>query len=143
MNIQDAMQMTKNFEGYSPHIYRCPAGYLTIGWGRNIERRGISKDEAELMFHNDYHNAIKDLRTLLSNNGVDYESIHKDALFALTDMMFNMGYDRLSKFKKMLYELKNGSYEGVAREMKDSKWYTQVGDRGKKLVDLVTNCNKL
>ena len=143
MNIQDAMQMTKNFEGYSPHLYRCPAGYLTIGWGRNIERRGISKEEAELMFHNDYHNAIKDLRTLLSNNGVDYESIHKDVLFALTDMMFNMGYDRLSTFKKLLYELKNGSYEGVAREMKDSKWYTQVGDRGKKLVEIVTNCNKL
>lgn len=137
MNIQDAMQMTKNFEGYSPHLYRCPAGYLTIGYGRNIEKRGISKEEAEFMFQNDYNNAIKDLKILAMENKIDLTNVPQDVLFALTDMMFNMGYNRLSKFKKLLYELKNGSYEGVAREMIDSAWYTQVGDRSKKLVEIV------
>lgn len=137
MNIQDAMQMTKNFENYSSHLYRCPAGYLTIGWGRNIEKRGISKEEAEFMFQNDYNNAIKDLRTLLVKNSIDIVNIPQDVFYALTDMMFNMGYDRLSKFKKLLRELKKGSYEGVVREMIDSDWYTQVGDRSKKLVEIV------
>ena len=139
MNIQDAMQMTKNFEGYSPHLYRCPAGYLTIGYGRNIEKRGISKEEAEFMFQNDYNNAINDLKVLLVKNSINMVNIPQDVFYALTDMMFNMGYDRLSKFKKLFSELKKGSYEGVAREMKDSKWYTQVGDRSKKLVEIVKN----
>lgn len=137
MDVREAMQMTKNFEGYSSHLYKCPAGYLTIGYGRNIEKRGISKEEAEFMFQNDYNNAIKDLRTLLVKNSIDIVNIPQDVLFALTDMMFNMGYERLSKFKKLLYELKKGSYEGVAREMKDSKWYTQAGNRSKKLVEIV------
>ena len=137
MNIQDAMQMTKNFEGFRPFPYRCPAGYLTIGYGRNLEKRGISREEAEFMFQNDYNNAIKDLKILAMENKIDLTNVPQDVLFALTDMMFNMGYDRLSKFKKLLYELKRGHYEGVAKEMKDSLWYIQVGDRSKKLVEIV------
>lgn len=138
MNIQDAMQMTKDFEGYSPHLYRCPAGYLTIGYGRNIEQRGVSKEEAEFMFQNDYNNAIKDLRIIAVENQIDLTKVPQDTLFALTDMCYNLGYQRLSKFKKLLYELKNGSYEGVVREMQNSKWYTQVGNRSQRLVDIVT-----
>ena len=137
MNEQEAMQMTKNFEGFRNKPYRCSAGKLTIGYGRNLEDVGITKDEANLLFINDYYNAKNSLKTLLVANGIKYEDLHKDVLFALTDMMFNLGYDRMSKFKKLLYELKKGSYEGVAREMKNSKWYTQVGDRSKKLVEIV------
>lgn len=137
MNDMEAMQMTKNFEGLSLRPYRCPAGKLTIGYGRNLEDVGITKEEANLLFINDYYNAVNGLKTLLISNGIKYEDLHKDVFYALTDMMFNMGYNRLSKFKKLFSELKKGSYEGVAREMKNSKWYTQVGDRSKKLVEIV------
>ena len=42
----------KNSEGR--HIpYRCPANKLTIGWGRNIEERGISNAEAVMLADND------------------------------------------------------------------------------------------
>jgi lysozyme len=32
--IEDAMQLIKVFEGFSKKPYKCPAGILTIGWGR-------------------------------------------------------------------------------------------------------------
>lgn len=137
MNDMEAMQMTKDFEGLRLKPYRCSAGKLTIGYGRNLEDVGITKEEANLLFINDYYDAINNLKALLVANGIKYEDVHKDAFYALTDMMFNMGYKRLATFKKLLCELKKGSYEGVAREMKNSKWYTQVGDRGKKLVEIV------
>lgn len=137
MNIQDAMQMTKNFEGLRLKPYKCPAGKLSIGYGRNLEDVGISKEEADYLFMNDYNNAIVNLKALLVSNGINYEDVRKGTFYALTDMMFNMGYNRLSKFKNLLRELKKGSYEGVVREMKNSKWYTQVGNRGKKLIELV------
>lgn len=137
MDLQDAIQMTKNFEGLRLRPYKCPTGKLTIGYGRNLEDVGITKEEADYLFTNDYNNAVANLKALLVSNGIKYEDVHKDVFYALTDMMFNMGYDRLSKFKKLLYELKNGSYEGAAREMKNSLWYTQVGDRGKKLLTIV------
>lgn len=142
MNIVEAMQMTKDFEGYSPQLYKCPAGYLTIGWGRNIEQRGISKDEAELMFLNDYKNAQKDLLIIFQEKGIDPTKVHNDVIMALTDMSFNLGYNRLSKFNKLFSELKKGSYEGVIREMKDSAWYKQVGKRSEKLVEIIKNVSK-
>ena len=131
--------MSKDFEGFRARPYRCSAGKLTIGYGRNLEDVGITKEEADLLFINDYYNAKNCLKSLLTSNGIKYEDVHKDVFYALTDMMFNLGYDRMSKFKKLLYELKKGSYEGVAREMKNSLWYTQVGDRSKKLVEIVKN----
>ena len=137
MNYQDAMQMTKSFEGLRLKPYRCTAGKLTIGYGRNLDDVGISKEEADMLFEHDYNNAITNLKALLVSNGIKIEDVSKNAIFALTDMMFNLGYTRMSQFKNLLSELKKGSYEGVAREMKNSKWATQVGNRSKKLIDLV------
>lgn len=139
MNIQDAMQMTKNFEGLRLKPYKCSAGKLTIGYGRNLEDVGIAEEEAEMLFLNDYERARGNLRALLVSYGIKEDDINRDVFYALTDMMFNMGYSRMSQFKKLFNELKKGSYEGVAREMKDSKWYTQVGNRSKKLVEIVKN----
>lgn len=139
MNVSDAMQMTKNFEGLRLKPYRCSAGKLTIGYGRNLEDVGITDSEADMLFFNDYDRARRNLKALLITNGINPESLHKDVFYALTDMMFNLGYDRLSKFKMLLCELKKGSYEGVIREMKNSKWYTQVGNRSKKLIEIIKN----
>lgn len=139
MNVQDAMQMTKNFEGLRLKPYKCPAGKLTIGYGRNLEDVGIAEEEAEMLFFNDYERARGNLRALLVSYGIKEDDVNRDVFYALTDMMFNMGYSRMSQFKKLFSELKKGSYEGVAREMKDSKWYTQVGNRSKKLVEIVKN----
>jgi lysozyme len=50
--------------------YRCPGGYLTVGWGHVIrtktERRkyknGISIQEADRLFNQDYNKFIKDVK---------------------------------------------------------------------------------
>ena len=53
----------------------------------------------------------------------------------LANMCFNLGYPRLSRFKKFLYALHLQNFEEAALEMMDSKWATQVGDRAKRLRD--------
>lgn len=40
-------------EGLKRRPYRCPAGKLTIGIGRNLEANGISEHEALYMLYND------------------------------------------------------------------------------------------
>lgn len=52
-------------------------------------------------------------------------------------MMFNLGYTRLSQFKKLFQALKNGLYEDAAREMMDSLWAKQVGNRAVTLYNLM------
>ena len=55
----------------------------------------------------------------------------------LAYMCFNLGYPRLSKFKKFLGAMQEGDWETAAVEMLDSKWASQVGDRAIRLRDRV------
>jgi lysozyme len=48
-------------------------------------------------------------------------------------MCFNLGYPRLSNFKKFLAAIQTGNWEEASEEMLDSKWAIQVGDRAKRL----------
>ena len=48
-------------------------------------------------------------------------------------MAYNLGVDGLLKFKKMWKALEKQDYQTAAEEMKDSKWYHQVGRRSKYL----------
>jgi GH24 family phage-related lysozyme (muramidase) len=52
-------------------------------------------------------------------------------------MAFNLGRNRLSKFKNMLRYVNEGNYIMAANEMVNSKWYGQVGRRSKELVDIM------
>ncbi len=127
--------LTKEFEGYSETLYKCPADKWTIGWGRNIEDRGISKDEAELMFRNDINHAIRDLAGIFP----DLHHMEYPIRTVLVDMMFNMGLPTFRTFKRFIAAAKRHDKPAMIREMKDSAWYTQVGNRSKKLIELLTS----
>lgn len=132
-------KLTKEFEGLRCKPYKCTAGKLTIGYGRNLDDTGISADEAEYMFNNDFNSAYESVLRLLKANSIDVNNLSECRLFVLTDMMFNLGYNRLSGFKKLLQALKKGDYEAASNEMKDSNWYKQTGNRAKKLCSMMKN----
>lgn len=52
-------------------------------------------------------------------------------------MAFNLGRNRLSKFKNMISAVNEGNYAKAADEMIDSRWYKQVGVRSKELVEIM------
>ena len=116
----------KNNEGYKSHLYKDSVDKLTIGWGRNIQDKGVSFDEAELMFENDLKNAINDIADFPW-----YIFAPDDVKKALVHMSFNLGLPRLLTFKKMIQALKNKNYRVAAMEVLDSKWALQVGQRAK------------
>jgi lysozyme len=130
-------QMTKDFEGLRLKPYKCTAGKLTIGYGRNLDDIGISRTEAEMLFERDFAKAEAEVRRLCKEFNIDCESLIEQRFYVLTDMMFNLGYGNLSKFKKMLTALSKGDYEAAADEMLDSSWAIQVGHRAQKLVLLM------
>ena len=49
-------------------------------------------------------------------------------------MMFNLGYSRLSRFRKMKAAVLKRDWATAADEMVDSAWYGQVGRRSRDLV---------
>ena len=56
---------------------------------------------------------------------------------ALIDMSYNLGYNKVSTFKKMKAALEKKDYCIAADEMVDSKWYKQVKTRGPRTVSLM------
>ena len=58
----DLWDMLVRHEGLRLKPYRCPAGRLTIGVGRNLEDKGISSSEAFNMLANDIVECEDDLK---------------------------------------------------------------------------------
>lgn len=75
----------------------------------------------------------------------DVEEIASDApeevKAILTNMAFNLGKRGLKGFRKMLAAIKLGDWGTAANEMENSKWFNQVGDRSKRLVERMRNVN--
>lgn len=118
----------KDGEGLRLKPYRCTAGKLSIGYGRNLDDVGITLEEAELLLKNDLEKAEKEAEKFPV-----YSKLNQARKDVLIEMLFNMGYARLSKFKKMFEALEKGDYSEAANQMLDSAWHTQVGKRAERL----------
>ena len=147
-------------EGLRLEPYICPAGYWTIGVGRNLEskgltgaeqkflfgrddyskqeviellkKRGISKDEALFLLVNDISECIKDLKTFTW-----FDQLDDIRAKVVVDMRFNLGAAGFRKFRKMIAALERDDYDTAADEMVDSAWYHQVGTRARRLVEMM------
>jgi len=124
---------TKKYEGLSLHPYTCPAGYLTIGYGHNLEVNGITLEVAELILKTDMAYAQTEVGAKIPFSS----KLDEARQFVLVDMCFNMGIKKLLTFKKMLAALKQGYYERAAYEMLDSRWALQVGRRARELAEIM------
>lgn len=115
--------------------YKCTAGKITIGYGRNLTDKGISEYEANIMLDADIADASADLRKIFTDE--ELESLSFNRKMALTDMMFNLGLGRFQGFKKMIQAIKGKDFNKAADELKDSNYFRQVGKRAIKNMDLL------
>ncbi len=133
MFIWKAKELIKVHEGYRSHPYRCTSGKLTIGYGRNLEDNGITVEEASIMLKHDVACAVSDLRA----NIEDFEDLDYARKAALVDLCFNMGINRLLKFRKMLAALKVKDYETAAKELLNSRYAKQVKGRANTIANII------
>ena len=146
--MNDALRkLIKRHEGLSLIPYKCPAGFNSIGWGWNfavnplppdinahLKAHGsITKSMAEELLDIAIQRSINDCRRLYP----DYDSYSQNRRNALTDMMYNMGYTTLSKFKISNKYVREQKWEQAADAFMQSKWYRQVGRRGVTICDLL------
>lgn len=113
-------------------VYKCPAGKLTVGFGHNIEDNPISARVAEMILQDDIGQTLADCERL------DYFHTLSDVRKrVIMNMMFNMGMYTFLKFKRMAGAIRAQDWELAADEMMNSRWYNQVGDRAKRLVNMM------
>lgn len=132
--LQKVKDQLLRHEGLRLTPYRCTAGKLTIGIGRNLDDCGISQKEAYVLLENDILNCEKQLLDEIPDiyNGLD--EVRKSVLL---NMCFNLGISALQGFKTTLSYIRSGDYERAANGMLASKWAKQVGRRAIELSELM------
>lgn len=125
MDIEALKDQLILHEGLKLKPYKCTAGKLTIGVGRNIEDIGITEDEARALLDNDILRVAQEL-----DNGLPWWRDLSDVRQrVLLDMAFNLGTPTLMKFKNTLGLIEAGDFVGASEEMLRSRWAEQVGQR--------------
>jgi len=120
-------------EGMRLHPYTDTVGKVTIGVGRNLDDVGISETEALAMLDADIDRSIEDLERNLPWLFERPEPVQR----ALVNMCFNLGWPRLSSFRKMLTALELNEYDRAAAEALNSRWARQVGARADRIAELI------
>lgn len=130
--MADLVSDLRRDEGVAHKPYRDTEGILTVGVGRNLEDRGVSDDEIDFLLTNDLKWVVVDLdRSILW-----WREMTKNRQRGLTNMAFNLGWPRLSGFRKMLVALEAGDYDEAANQALDSRWAIQVGARAERIAEL-------
>lgn len=122
-------------EGLRLGPYRCTAGKLTIGVGRNLDDCGITEAEAAFMLDNDITRVESELAAALPW----FRRLDAIRQVVLADMAFNLGTRGLLTFHRTLANVESGNYAAAADAMLASKWATQVSGRAHELADLMRN----
>jgi lysozyme len=111
-------------EGIKYKPYLDTKNKITIGIGRNLTDRGMSKDEVIILFNNDLDLVISQLSNYDWYNKLD--DIRK---YVLIDMCFNMGIDKILGFKDMITYLEQSNYSKAADEILSSKFARDTKSR--------------
>ena len=127
-------ELLKKQEGLRLKTYRCTAGALTIGFGRNLDAKGISRDEAELMFENDVNLCVEQVK---KEFGTTFDNLTPSRQSVLVNMCFNLGIGGLMGFKRTIAHIRSGSFDLAATEMLNSRWATQVKNRANVLSEMM------
>ena len=133
MNHNAIAQQLIRHEGLKLSPYRCPAGYLTIGVGRNLETKGINKAEALILLKNDIDECEADLKTIFP----DWDEIPEQLQHVLIDMRFNLGPRGFRSFRLVIQGVRDRDQEAVITQMAASKWARQVPNRASNLMGAV------
>ena len=129
-------------EGIRYSIYLDHLGYPTFGIGHLITKidpeyelevgTEISEERVAEAFEQDIKMVLSDCERLYP---FTFENLPEEVQLIVANMMFNLGYPRLSKFKGMRAGVDEKNWDKAADEMVDSRWYRQVPNRANRLVE--------
>ena len=140
MNKDRLYKQLKEDEGEVLKVYNDHLGYLTFGIGHLITQKDpeaewpigepVSEERVKECFDKDVETSITEIKFMVK----DFDDKPDIVQEVLVNMLFNLGYHRLSQFKKFLRAIKNNDWNEAAKEGRDSRWYTQVMKRAERLM---------
>jgi len=141
MNIDRLRQQLEIDEGCKYVIYLDHLNLPTHGIGHLILESdpeygqpvgtSVSEDRVIECFEKDLGSVQKDCYRLYD----DFDDLPETVQEIIANMLFNMGLGRMKAFKGMKRNVDARQWDKAADEMVDSRWYNQVGERSKRLVE--------
>ena len=143
MNAYDRARIKnaiRDQEGFRAEAYLDTLSVPTIGWGTTFYRTGPNKGRKVQMgdtitrggAEEELNVALADCEKELAAHPATREILATaphPVFDVLVEFTYNVGINRLAKFKKALLALQRGHYTRAACEFVDSRWATQVGSR--------------
>ena len=93
-----------------------------------------------MYYEDDFNKHLAEAIHVLGSDEAFY-NLPENIQHVLVNMCFNLGANRLSKFKNMLLACREHNWEQMAAEMENSRWYSQVGRRSRELQASVLDTN--
>jgi len=97
---------------------------------------GITREEADYMLAGDIDRVERELDTI-----DEYVALDRIRQTVIANMTVNMGFRGVIQFKRMWAAIGRKDYAAAAREMLDSKWRRQVGNRAIELAEIMRSGN--
>ena len=134
--VSELTDLIAEHEGKSLTMYTDTVGVPTIGYGHNLQTP-ISEHAAKVILADDVRIAVQEL-----DDRMDWwRDLPDPAQLVLASMVFNLGWPRFSRFKKLIAALEDRDFNEAAAQMEDSLWYQQIKTRGPALKQLMLDCN--
>jgi lysozyme len=140
MDIEQLRVELEEDEGIKYEVYKDHLGYPTFGVGHLVRDDDpeygmpvgtpVTEERVAEVFEQDIETVLEDCCKLYS----DFDDLPEEVQRIVANMMFNLGYPRLSAFRGMRAGVNARDWDKAADEMVDSRWYTQVPNRAKRLV---------
>lgn len=138
-------EFTAQSEGFRSKWYYDSEGKRTIGYGFNLDdgpftkeqkerwlRDGITEEEARQVLKEQMTRTRKQLEKREWFNKLD--PVRQGAI---VDMAYNMGTGGVDEFEKMIAAIEKGDYDTAAKEVLNSKYARQTGQRAIKVSNLM------
>lgn len=103
-------------------------GHPTIGVGRALDRKGISKGESNYLLYGDMLDVQAQAKNLPWYSGLSNE--RKAVILC---MLFQLGLEGTLGFHKMIAAIQASDWATAAAEMRDSPWHQQTPARCERL----------
>jgi lysozyme len=137
-------------EGFREMPYRCTAGKLTTGVGRNLDDNPLTPEEIKVVGYDGRSEKITlEAATYLLESDIRrtcealdralpwWKTLDEVRRRVLVNMAFNLGISRLLGFHTTLGWIKQGNYTAAAGEMLLSLWARQVKGRATRLAQMM------
>lgn len=120
------LPLVEEFEKFKPLVEVNSSNENIVGFGRNLNKDGISKEEAQHLLKNDIQKVIA-----LVKNFVFFEELSVNRKMVIIDIVFSMGLDYLVSLKEIIKYLEKKEFEKASEDLKKTLWFEQKGYRAK------------